>query len=151
MESQKYECRRVFKEIPLNNLEKYVEIPEHAKNKKDCIEKLAKAIYEKLDILRSVYEDILNPDIGDLAISHEIRGTNINIQTLWKVYKKLLKCQRMYELATVLNDEKLYIEFIKITNESIEDFIENASHILKQKIEFWDREVEYRRPREYLG
>jgi len=151
MKSQKYECKEAFKDIPLDNIEKYIEIPENAKNKKDCIKKLAKAIYEKLDILRSVYEDVLNPDIGDLAISHEIRGININIQTLWKVYKKLLKCQRMYELATVLNDEKLYIEFIKIANESIEDFVKNASHILKQKIEFWDREIEYRRPKEYLG
>ena len=149
MGSQKYNCKELIKEY--ESIKRFVEIVSEAKSEEDCIKKIAKNVYEKLDVIRSIYEEILNPDIGDLAISHEIRGLDLDIQKLWNMYKELMRLMREYELAFLMNDMKMLKEFLKDVEENLEKLILLAKEILEKKKEFWSKDIKYKKPREYLG
>jgi hypothetical protein len=132
------------------DLKKFVEPPKEDKGK-DKTKKYAKAVYKKLETIRNIFEDILNPDIGDLAISHEIRGLAIDIASIWLEYKRLMKAIRMYELAELLDSNELYEEFLGYSDEIIQDLVKRAKKILEDRLSFWDKNIEYKRPKEYLG
>jgi|GEM_PF-5542539 len=113
--------------------------------------KKCKKVYENLRILRIVYEDVLNPDISDLAISYEIRGIQVDINKLWENYKKIIKAIRLYELAKISNNINDYKKFMEYTNDIIKEVKEVAKEILNNKISFWETGVKYKKTKEYLG
>ena len=129
------------------NLKKYIK----AGKKEAESKKYAKKVFKKINAIKGVLEDMLNPDIGDLAISHEIRGLHIDMATIWINYKKLVKAIRMYEIAEIFDDTKKYEEFLSYTNEIIEDLMKIVQDIMVKRISFWDKDIEYRKPKEYLG
>jgi len=131
-------------------LKKYVEAPKDMKSK-DKVKKYSKSVYKKLESIRNVFEDVLNPDIGDLAISHEIRGIIVDSALIWAEYKKLMKAMRLYELAELLDDTQKYENFLEYADSIIEELIKEAEKIIKTKMLFWDKNIEYKKPKEYLG
>ena len=113
--------------------------------------KKCKKVYEELEILRAAYEDVLNPDISDLAISYEIRGIQVDINKLWENYKKIIKAMRLYALARISNNIDDYKKFMEYTNDIIKEVREVAKEILKNKISFWETGIKYKKTKEYLG
>ena len=162
MEQEKLDLKQEYSKIKtkyslpeFEKLEKDFEfshIKENLKDKSYLLRMVRRQIYNKIVFLSQVLERILFPNSSSLVLINESKFfSEKQHQEIFKIYKILMKYERLSLSLDILNDENKNAGFIKEIYKQWPHLRDYAQKIMQELSLRWEKEEQAEEKSGYLG